>query len=132
MTGAAGDRCSGLKPHLTRDVTSAKAMELAALGAEVVAADVDDAASLERAFAGAYGAYCVTFFWVHFSPEKEMAEAVNLGIFRAGKEHVGKSVYIFNEAFVGARSVELSRRLNPELQTFDEWLEKNKGRIPLE
>jgi hypothetical protein len=24
---------------------------------------------------GAYGAFCVTFFWAHFSPEKEMAEA---------------------------------------------------------
>jgi uncharacterized protein YbjT (DUF2867 family) len=45
------------------------------MGAEVVAADVDDPASIERAFAGANGAYCVTFFWAHFSPEKEMAEA---------------------------------------------------------
>jgi uncharacterized protein YbjT (DUF2867 family) len=60
---------------LTRDVHSAKARELAALGAEVVAADVDDAGSLARAFQGAYGAYCVTFFWAHFSPEKEIAEA---------------------------------------------------------
>ena len=52
---------------------------LAELGAEVVAADVDDAASLKRAFQGAYGAYCVTFFWEHFSPEKEMAQAENDG-----------------------------------------------------
>src|ERR1039457_2286267 len=48
---------------LTRDVNGAKAKEFAKLGAEVVAADVDDAASLEKAFEGAYGAYCVTFFW---------------------------------------------------------------------
>src|ERR1035438_4025286 len=60
---------------LTRDVKGAKAKEFAKLGAEVVAADVDDAASLKKAFEGAYGAYCVTFFWAHFSPEKEMAEA---------------------------------------------------------
>ncbi len=60
---------------LTRDVNSPKAQELARLGAEVVAADVDDAASLKKGFAGAYGAYCVTFFWAHFSVEKEMAEA---------------------------------------------------------
>ena len=45
------------------------------MGAEVVAADVDDPASIQKAFEGAYGAYCVTFFWAHFSPEKEMAEA---------------------------------------------------------
>jgi len=60
---------------LTRDVDSAKAKELAKLGAEVVAVNVDDADSLRRAFQGAYGAYCVTFFWDHFSPEKEQAQA---------------------------------------------------------
>ena len=60
---------------LTRDVTTEKARALAAAGAEVVAADVDDAASLRRAFEGAYGAFCVTFFWDHFSPEKEQAQA---------------------------------------------------------
>jgi len=60
---------------LTRDPQSDKARALAALGAEVVAADVDDVASLKRAFAGAHGAYCVTFFWAHFSGEKETAEA---------------------------------------------------------
>ena len=37
------------------------------MGAEVVAADVDDLESLKKAFAGAYGAFCVTFFWAHFS-----------------------------------------------------------------
>jgi len=60
---------------LTRDPASAAAKELAALGAEVVAANVDDVESLKRAFSGAYGAYCVTFFWNHFSPEKELAHA---------------------------------------------------------
>jgi len=60
---------------VTRDVKSDKARALAALGAEVVAGDIDDIESLERAFAGAHGAYCVTFFWAHFSPEKELAEA---------------------------------------------------------
>jgi len=56
---------------LTRDVNSAKARELAKLGAEVVAADVDDPESVKKAFAGAYGAFCVTFFWAHFSPKKK-------------------------------------------------------------
>ena len=60
---------------LTRDVNSEKARELARLGAEVVAVDIDDEASLKKAFAGAYAAYCVTFYWAHFSPEKEIAEA---------------------------------------------------------
>jgi uncharacterized protein YbjT (DUF2867 family) len=60
---------------VTRDVDSEKARELARLGAEVVAADVDDEASIRRAFEGAYGAFCVTFFWHHMSPEKELAQA---------------------------------------------------------
>ena len=63
---------------VTRDPTSEKARALAALGAEVVQGDVDDAASLERAFKGAHGAYCVTFFWAHMDPERELAEARNL------------------------------------------------------
>ena len=60
---------------LTRDVNGVKAKDFARLGAEVVAADVDNPESLKKAFQGAYGAFCVTFFWAHFSPEKEMAEA---------------------------------------------------------
>jgi uncharacterized protein YbjT (DUF2867 family) len=60
---------------ITRDVNSDKARELAALGVEVVAADIDDADSVRRAFEGAYGAFCVTFFWGHFSAEKEVEEA---------------------------------------------------------
>lgn len=68
---------------ITRKVEGDAARALAARGAEVVAADLDDQASLERAFAGAAGAYCVTNFWEHFSPEKEDAQARNLA--RAAK-----------------------------------------------
>jgi uncharacterized protein YbjT (DUF2867 family) len=60
---------------VTRDVNSDKAKQLMSLGAEVVAGDVDDAASVEKALEGAYGAYFVTFFWDHFSPEKEVEQA---------------------------------------------------------
>jgi uncharacterized protein YbjT (DUF2867 family) len=280
---------------LTRNAGSPKAQELRALGAEVVAANVDDVESLKRAFAGAYGAFCVTFFWDHFSAEKEIAEARNmaeaakaagvqhviwstledtrrwiplsdgrmptlqgkykvphfdgkgeanavfvdlglpvtlmntsfywdnfiyfgagpkpgadgvlaltlpmgdkrlpgiaaedigkcaLGVFKAGRDFVGKEIAIagehltgaemasklakalgrevrynavppevyrgfgfpgaddmgnmfqfkrdFNEAFVGARDLGVARRLNPELQTFDQWLAQNAAKIPLE
>lgn len=75
---------------ISRNVNSDKAKALAKLGAEVVAADIDDVESLKRAFKGAYGAYCVTFFWEHFSPEKEIAQASNMAKAAqdAGIEHV--------------------------------------------
>ena len=75
---------------ITRDPSSEKAQQLAALGAEVVAGDVDDEASLERAFAGAHGAFCVTFFWAHFTPALEIAQAGNMAraAKAAGVEHV--------------------------------------------
>ncbi len=280
---------------VTRNVNSEKAKELSKLGAEVVAADIDDETSLEKAFQGAHGAYCVTFYWEHFSPDRERAQAAAMakaanradvahaiwstledtrlwvpldddrmptllgsykvphfdakgesnrfftaervpttflltsfywdnfiffgmgpkkgpdgklaitlpmgdrklpgiaaedigqcayGIFRKGKEHVGRTVGIagehltgaqmaaaltkalgrevaynaippevyrafgfpgaedlgnmfqfnrdFAEYFCGARSVDFSRALNPALQSFDVWLERNKARIPLE
>ena len=75
---------------ITRDVNSDKAKALRDLGAEVVAADIDDEASLKKAFSGAYGAYCVTFFWAHFSPDKEQQEARNMAnaAKAAGLQHV--------------------------------------------
>ena len=60
---------------VTRNPDSDKARELAALGAEVVQGDVDDPASVAKALEGSYGAFFVTFFWDHFSPEKELAQA---------------------------------------------------------
>ncbi|MCH7666685.1 MAG: NmrA family NAD(P)-binding protein [Acidobacteria bacterium] len=65
---------------LTRNVESKKARGLESMGAEVVAADVGDVESLKGAFSGAYGAFCVSFFWEHFSPEAETAEARNMAI----------------------------------------------------
>jgi uncharacterized protein YbjT (DUF2867 family) len=280
---------------IARDVNSDKAKALAKLGAEVVSGDVDDVESLKRAFKGAYGVYAVTFFWAHFSPKKETAEAKGIaqaakdagvqhvlwstfedtrksiplsdnrmptlqgnykvphfdskaeadetfrqlgvpttffltsfywenlilfgmgpkkgpdgklaitmpmgdkklsgigsedigkcayGIFKRGKEFIGKTVGVagehvtgaqmalsltkalgqevkynavppdvyrsfgfpgaddlgnmfqfkadFNDAYCGARNIELCRRLNPALQTFDQWLADNKSRIPLQ
>jgi uncharacterized protein YbjT (DUF2867 family) len=103
VTGATGAQGGGLarailaEPEagftvraLTRDADSEAAGALAAAGAEIVSADLDDPASLERAFEGAYGAYCVTFFWAHFSPDKEQAQARSMAqaAKSAGLRHV--------------------------------------------
>lgn len=38
----------------------------------------------------------------------------------------------FEQDYTGIRNLDVCRSLNPELQTFDSWLSKNKNRIPLE
>jgi uncharacterized protein YbjT (DUF2867 family) len=75
---------------VTRDPGSAAARALEAAGAEVIAADLGDAAAVARAMDGAYGAFCVTFFWAHFSPERELAEARTMAetARAAGLQHV--------------------------------------------
>jgi uncharacterized protein YbjT (DUF2867 family) len=103
VTGATGAQGGGLarailaEPEagytvraLTRDAHSEAARALAEAGAEIVSADLDDPASLERAFEGAYGAYCVTFFWAHFSPEREQSQARSMAqaAKSAGLRHV--------------------------------------------
>jgi uncharacterized protein YbjT (DUF2867 family) len=75
---------------VTRNPDSAAARALAAAGAELVTADLDDVGSLQRAFAGAHGAFCLTNYWEHLSPDREIQQARNLaGACRAsGVSHV--------------------------------------------
>jgi uncharacterized protein YbjT (DUF2867 family) len=75
---------------ITRNPEADKARALAEAGAEVVAADLDDATTLEQAFAGAHGAFCVTNFWEHMSPEREYAQATAMAraTKAAGLRHV--------------------------------------------
>lgn len=69
---------------VTRNPSSEKAKELTAMGAEVVQGDLSDEASVLKALDGAYGAYFVTFFWDHFSAEREMKEVAMFS--KAAKE----------------------------------------------
>lgn len=71
-------KCEFSVRALTRDKNSDNAKALEAMGAEVVEADLDNLDSLKKAFEGAYGAFCVTFFWEHFSPGKELKQAENM------------------------------------------------------
>ena len=75
---------------ITRKPGSEKARALSSLGAEVVAGDADDPSSLDSAFAGAHGAYCVTNFWEHLSVEREIAQATAMAraCGKAGVRHV--------------------------------------------
>ena len=98
---------------LTRKVDSDKGKELAKLGAEVVAADLDDVESLKRAFAGAHGAFLLTNFWEHFSGEKEFAQAKNMA--QAAK-HAGVQHVIWSTLEDTRRWVPLSDNRMPTLK----------------
>jgi uncharacterized protein YbjT (DUF2867 family) len=56
---------------LTRSPRSAGVRELAAAGAEVVEADLDDGPSMRGAFDGAHGVFLVTNYWAPMSAEEE-------------------------------------------------------------
>jgi uncharacterized protein YbjT (DUF2867 family) len=75
---------------VTRDPNKDNAKALAAKGAEVVSANLDDVESLKKAFAGAHGVFGVTNFWEHFSAEKEKTQAKNIAdaAKAAGVKHV--------------------------------------------
>jgi uncharacterized protein YbjT (DUF2867 family) len=60
---------------LTRKIASSPAQALARRGADVVLADLDEVETLKRAFEGVDAAFCVTNFWEHHSPERELAQA---------------------------------------------------------
>ncbi len=98
---------------LTRDVNSDKAQALAKAGAAVVGADVNDEASMKKAFKGADAAYCVTFFWEHFSTDQEKAQAHNMAVAAkdAGLKHVIWSTFEDTR-----KSVPLSDNRMPTLQ----------------
>lgn len=102
VVGATGAQGGGLarailtdpaRPFSLRAVTrrpeSIAARRLADLGADVATADLDDPASIERAFDGAYGVFCVTFFWSDRSPEREIRHAGTMATAarRAGVTH---------------------------------------------
>ncbi|KAM0328256.1 hypothetical protein ACHAQA_005665 [Verticillium albo-atrum] len=65
---------------ITRNASSAAALDLAAQGAEVVAADLDDPASLTAAFEGANLIFSVTNYWEPFFRPDCRAAAEKQGI----------------------------------------------------
>ncbi|MEZ5399354.1 MAG: NmrA/HSCARG family protein [Bryobacteraceae bacterium] len=101
VVGATGAQGGGLARAIAADASGLfqlraitrhpnKAAAFSGAGAEVVAASADEPASLATAFEGAYGAFLVTNFWEHFSPEREVRQASNLAkaVRDAGVKHV--------------------------------------------
>ena len=116
---------------VTRKPESDAARALRQAGAEVVAADLDDAASVQRAMQGAYGAFCITNFWEHFSPDKELAQADTMAqaALDARVKHVVWSTLEDTREFItpGSRMPVLMGKFNVPL--FDATGEANRAFI---
>jgi uncharacterized protein YbjT (DUF2867 family) len=63
---------------VTRDTSKPAAQALAKQGVEMVAADLDNKASLVKAFKGAYGVFAVTDFWATMDKGAEVQQGKNL------------------------------------------------------
>jgi uncharacterized protein YbjT (DUF2867 family) len=76
---------------LTRDLAKPAAQELKALGAELVAGDMENRAELKAAFEGAYGVFSVQNFWlpaVGFEGEVRQGKNVADAAKAAGVQHL--------------------------------------------
>src|SRR5947208_8416764 len=75
---------------ITRNPDSDKAKALKAVGVDVVAADADKPETLDDAFAGAHGVFCVTNYWEHLDADREGAQAAAMAraAGKAGAAHV--------------------------------------------
>ena len=76
---------------LTRDVNKPAAQELASMGAELVAGDMEDRAQLDAAFKDAYGVFSVQNFWlpnVGFDGEIKQGKNVADAAKAAGVQHL--------------------------------------------
>ena len=65
----------------------------------------------------------------------EITPEVYRGLGFPGADDLGNMFQVyrdFEKEVCGARNLDLARSLNPELQTFEQWLGKVKSRIPLE
>jgi len=63
---------------VTRDISKPAAKALVDQGVEMVAADLDDKASLVKAFEGAYGVFAVTDFWATMDKDTEVKQGKNM------------------------------------------------------
>lgn len=93
---------------VTRDTSRPAAQELAKLGVDVVRANLDDPASLEKAIRGSYGVFAVTNFWESMDGAKETQQGRNIvdASLATGVSHlVISSLHNVNELTNGALHV---------------------------
>jgi uncharacterized protein YbjT (DUF2867 family) len=107
---------------LTRDTDKPAAQELASLGAELVAGDMDDRAQLDPAFRGAYGVFSVQNFWlpnVGFEGEIRQGKNVADAATEAGIQHLVYSSVGAAHRGMGQKHFESKWIIEQHLQSLD-------------
>ena len=107
---------------LTRDLNKPAAQELASLGAEVVAGDMDQRAELEAAFQGVYGVFSVQNFWlptVGFEGEIRQGKNVAEAAKAAGVHHLVYSSVGAAQRGMGQKHFESKWLIEQHIQSLD-------------
>jgi len=98
---------------ITRDVSKPSAKALESLGAETVAANLNDAVTLKEALKGAYAVYAVTNYWESRSADVEMKQGKAMA--DAAKD-AGVQHFIWSSLL---NITELSKGILPDVKHFD-------------
>ena len=77
------------------------------------------------------GSYLDDNFLIDFLTPEEYFRFV-ADIYKLSSGDLDLFYHDFEDYFIGARSIEFSKSLNPQLKSFDNWLKENKEKIPLE
>ncbi|KAI7481330.1 hypothetical protein KC351_g6453 [Hortaea werneckii] len=114
---------------ITRDPSSAKSQALASQGVDMVQADLNDVASLQKAMQGAHGAFGVTDFWAVMSKEVEFQQGRNLfeAAKAAGVEHYVWSSLPWAEKLTGGVLRHVDHFDSKAM--VEEYVEANKGEM---
>ena len=107
---------------LTRDPGKPAAQELASLGAEVVAGDMDQRVELDAAFQGAYGVFSVQNFWlpnVGFEGEIGQGKNVADAAKAAGVQHLVYSSVGAAHRGMGQKHFESKWLIEQHIQSLD-------------
>lgn len=107
---------------LTRNVNKPAAQELKALGAEIVAGDLENRAELDAAFKGVYGVFSVQNFWlpnVGFDGEIKQGKLVADAAKAAGVQHFVYSSVGAAHRGMGQKHFESKWIIEQYIQTLD-------------
>nr|CDI54585.1 conserved hypothetical protein [Melanopsichium pennsylvanicum 4] len=108
---------------ITRDTCKPAAQELAKQGVDVVFADLDDLASLQKALDGSYGVFAVTNFWEANDGAKETRQGRNIvdASISTGTEHLVAYNNVAAEVYKSFLPEAIAEELTENMKLMDQY-----------